>query len=254
MWKKTLPALLVAMAITACNSEHSTSPVIEPTPEIVAPETSYAGPQTGDPTALPVQEYITRANSQNAELAEHFDDITHCLTGDLSFEDGTWTWTYDEGLYTHTLSCEIQGTLWYWTYTVDGGEFENWVAADGFSGDGGSSAWWKFYEIGTTEVAFSAERSGTTAAGIIYWYEHDFMSGGLLILETSWTYSANSQSATIVVPNESKIAITENSDYSGELYIYDWTDSWDLTFEAQWNGNGSGSYTNYVTGNTVSWG
>lgn len=254
---RKLSLLLVFGLLIACGDDDSTSPTAEQPPEVVQPPMTFTGPNTTDPAAIPVQSYVSTANAMTGDMAS-FLDIVLAATGTTAhYADGVWTWTYTEGAYTYTVTCEYQSDGWYWTLTVDGGIYSNCRRGDGFTSASGSSGWWKFYECTSGSVVFSATWASDESSGNIDWYIGDFNQGGNLVLQSGWSVTGSSQTTTLTTPGESRLTITESTDGSGDLYVYDWNETaevWDLTFEAHWNANGSGWYTNHLTGNTVNWG
>ncbi|MCU0611054.1 MAG: hypothetical protein MUE60_04595 [Candidatus Eisenbacteria bacterium] len=250
-----LTFLLVFGLLIACGDDGS-SPTTQP-PEIVEPSMTFTGPTTSDPNAAPAQAYVTSANAMTSGMYGYMNDLLLTVGTEVQYDDGVWTWTYSDGIHTFRVFCEFKGDGWYFTYTIDGGIYSNCARAMGFTSTDGNSGWWKFLECGTGAVLASATWSGDASSGNADWYSGDFNAGGALVLQSMWTADATSQTTTLTAPSESRIVVTEDTDGSGELYVYDWDDAnseWDLIFEAHWNSNGSGWYTNHVTGNTVNWG
>jgi len=252
-----LIALLLASGLFIACSDDGSSPQTEQPPAMVEPSMTFTGPTTSDPNAAPVTAYVETANTMTAGMADYLNDLLATLETDVHYDDGVWTWTYSDGIHTFVVTCELTADGWYWTYTIDGGIYSNCTRATGFTSTDGTSGWLKFHECGTGVVIVSATWSGNDLSGAIDWYTGDFGAGGTLVLQSAWTSDASSKTTTLTTPQESRIVLTEDTDGSGELFIYDWDDAnseWDLTFEAHWNADGSGWYTNHITGNTVNWG
>lgn len=254
---KKLSLLLVLGLLFACGDDDSSKPPTEQPPEVVEPPMTFSGPATTDPVAAPVQSYVAAANSMARANAATLTSIIAATGANASYNNGVWTWTYVEGQYTYSVTCELRSDGWYWMCVINGGMFQNWPVATGFTSVDETAGWWRFYQHGTGTVAASASWTGDETSGSVDWYEGDFQAGGTLILQSSWSTTGSSTTVTLTAPQQIKIVVTENADGSGELFVYEWDavgDAWTLVFEAQWNGNGSGSYTNHLTGETRTWG
>jgi hypothetical protein len=259
--RRFLSLLLLCGLFFSCGDDGSTGP--EPTeqpPDVVAPRTDFQGPQTSDPAAAPVQTYITLGTATGSIMSGFMGGVAQNTSGEPIEAGGTWTWTEIVGEYTYTVTVTYSATAgWTWTFAVDGGEYDNWVFARGWTDAEGTSGWWRFYEEGSSIVEFSMEWQGDEDNGSSRWHDGDFEAGGTLAFEMTWSSEAAAQTATFTVPEEWRLQITENTDGSGELYYWEWdTDllDWELVFEAQWTPTGSGSYTDYSgdTPVTVTWG
>ncbi|MBN1426666.1 hypothetical protein JXA88_19135 [Candidatus Fermentibacteria bacterium] len=254
---KKLSLLLVLGLFFACGDDDSTTPPAEQPPEVVEPPMTFSGPATTDPVAAPVQSYVSVANSMSQANAAMLTSIIAATGSNASYSNGVWTWTYVEGQHTYTVTCELRSDGWHWICTVDGGIFENCTIATGFTSGSDNSGWWKFHDCDTGAVTASASWLGDETSGSVDWYEGDFQAGGTLVLQSTWSTTGSSTTTTLTAPQQIKIVVTENTDGSGELFVYEWDDmgaAWTLVFEAHWNANGSGSYTNHLTGETRTWG
>jgi len=259
MWKTTISLIFTIALLTACGDDSgTTTPTVQEPPETPIPEMTYSGTGSSDPAAQAVDEYGMLVVEDMNDLMEYFEELLYYMSGTVSYDDGVWTWTYDEGLYTHTITCQQTENGWYWTYSVDGGGLESWMAADGYADIDGYYGWWRFYQWNDSEVLFSAEWSGDSYNGTIWWYHDDFMGEDeTLLMQVSWETTDSGESLTVIIPEGHKTRITESTDGSGELFFYDWNideEVWSISFEAHWTGEGTGWYKNYITDNTVTWG
>jgi hypothetical protein len=249
--KKLLSLLLLFVLVFACgDDDDSSSP--EPTeqpPEVVAPKTEYQGPQTSDPAAAPVQNFVTIGNAAATGMGGLVGGLVGYTSGEPVQSGGTWTWTQVYGEYTYTITVTYSASAgWTWTFTIDGGEYDNWVQARGWTNADGTAGWWKFYELGSSAAVVSYEWEGDSDNGSASWYEGDFEAGGTLQFQMTWSTDGQCQTVTLTFPESEKLQITNCDDGSGELYYWEWnpdTLTWDLMFEAEWTSTGSGSYTDY---------
>jgi len=254
---RKLSLLLVLGLLFACGDDDSGTPSAEQPPEVVEPPMAFTGPATTDPVAAPVQSYVTMANNMAQANTFTLNGIIAATGTSASYSDGVWTWTYTENQYTYAVTCELHQDGWYWTCVINGGAFQNCTIATGFSGTSEASGWWKFYQCSTGAVLTSAVWAGDASLGSIDWYQGDFQAGGTLVFQNGWSVTGSSGTATLTTPEQTKIVITENADGSGEMFVHDWDDlggTWTLVFEAHWNADGSGSFTNHRTGEMRTWG
>jgi|GEM_PF-2596729 len=255
MSKRILSLLLIFGLFFACgdDDDDSSGPETGQPPEIFAPTASFTGPQSNDPNAQLVNTYVSMANAQ-ALTSMSLSALATQLPGEASRSGDTWTWTYtytdDQTGYTVTVTVTAteQQDGWYWTFTWNGTEFDNWTAIEGFTAIDGTSGWWKWRNPDTGIVEASVVWEGNDTSGMQEWYEGDFQSSGILFLLMEWSEADGATTWTLTAPEQIKYVVTENANGSGDFYIYEWeNEDWVLVFEAHWTGAGSGTYTDYTT-------
>lgn len=251
MLKRSLTLLLVMGLFFACGDDSTSPPPTDEPPDVPAPTTSFSGPQTNDPAATPVNVMVTLASAQAALLAP-LTLFANNIAGTPAQTGDSWTWTYTftdpvtSTTVTVTVTANHQADGWYWSITWSGTGYDNWVYMEGFTSEDETNGWWKFYDPDTEQVAMSVTWEGDDISGSFDWYEGDFQAGGTLSCQMSWSESDGTTTFTLIVPEEVKYVITENTDGSGDLYFYEWdNNNWVLMFEAHWLGDGSGNYTDY---------
>jgi hypothetical protein len=176
--------------------------------------------QSADPMVQQVVAYITLANAF-AAYGSWFSPPT-------TSEGPPWTYTWTVDNLTITLTVAEEGTNWVWDIVLDGtdGEYtyDNWLFIHAELAKNNSSGQLTIYEPVTTDVS----------------------------LEWSWNVDTEGVYTLVVISYEEggfKIEITVNPDDSGELELYTKVgESYQLTFRAVWQADGSGQWWTYEGG------
>lgn len=129
------------------------------------------------------------------------------------------TYTWSSGGYTVTYIITEESDRYTFEYNIDGGPV-NGKLMDGYQLKDGSYAEFKMYSQGAVVNTFK------------FWVDGDIVTGEM-------------ETQAYIIRSESNL-----SDNSGNVKLYNGSS---LEVEYNWNADGSGTYTNYLTNQTFTW-
>ncbi len=231
--KRLLAVLLIAGLIFALGcSKDSTKPEENP-PEVPQnlEESVVSVPETAP---LEVQAFAGYVNVFRYQFHVYNSLFTAATGQEPKYEDGKWVWTYSAPQGNLTITVKAQ-TLdngdqkWeiYFSGTFTGPDtvltVTNWKAAEGTISADGKRGEWTVYEYNSTEVA----------------------------AHYSWTTADDGTVTATLESDIYKYVVINRPDGSGSVKVYE-NDT--LVFEANWNADGSGQWTNYKNNTQGTWG
>jgi len=218
----SLLTMLILVLVIGCSDDDkgptgNNGETQQPTFSIDSITVPAAMAQSADPKAQEAVTYVMMANA--------FSAYGSWFTPPTTSEGPPWiyTWTVD-GL-TIILTVTEEGTNWVWDIVLDGtdGEYtyDNWLFIHAELAKNNSNGQLTIYEPVTTDVS----------------------------LEWSWNVDTEGVYTLVMTSYEGegfKFEITVNPDDSGELELYTKVgESYQLTFRAVWQADGSGQWWTY---------
>ncbi len=230
LFRLSLLTLIFGLLLLSCSDDkkdNTTGPAEEP-PETVTVETievPQAMQQSTDQYAQLTVQYIQLVNylQQLAINLQPPAQMGKVAQTPLTNDGPPWIYTWTDGTITATLTITIEDNLYHWKLTysgiIEGVQFDNVTVFEAWADQDGTYGKFIWYDTNTKEK-------------IAEWV-WDKDDQGVL----SFTYTD--------YENGDKIIIKQNPDLSGVLEVYE---NNLLTFKAQWNADGSGSWWTYENG------
>ncbi|MDD8017576.1 MAG: hypothetical protein PHP42_04325 [Bacteroidota bacterium] len=219
-------SFLVILALISGCKKSDANPTTPPSPgQPAAPSITFKGPNTHS-----TNQYADVAKI-NASVMSGQMAVLKSVDSLHGIQSGTiWTFTYNAGTYTSTITAEQQtsgNVKWKIVVngTIDTVTVTNWTAYEGESNTAGKNGSWKLYEVGKA-----------TLAADLAWGTN---------IQSMLTGTLNTYQNTIP---KSKIEIANNADSSGGMKIYDLktaTATLYLKIDILWQANGTGTYDVY---------
>ncbi len=223
--------MLTVSFFAGCSDDSPSGPESGDLPEFQAPTVNVpqAMKSSNDPGAIQTVAYVQMANSFNTYLT-FFNPPAGALSKGTASQDDDWSYNWnvndESGQYAVTLTVNR---------TEDGAE---WKVAISGTFEGITVTKWIFIEGSQTT-------NGKTSLFTVY--NPELAPAQVVVFEvTNVEDASNVQVITFLAPEDFKLELTGNPDFSGDLIAYEWiNNAFVKQFTSTWTGTGSGSWISY---------